>query len=264
MTLFSGVKRFLLQNFWRPAQGKAADYNIFNTSIYAALFALGAAYIGYPLLKKLDISLDREFFLSITPYILLGSVLRVLEDLKIVDSFLMVTPFIYFWMFGFTAAVLAASRYAYGDDYHRVFGSLGLVLLVPTLLLYNVSTFVPLLQAFAIFAAVSGLFYLVVKKFRPELAVYSFLIPVIAHYWDASTSFIALSYGAYEKHVLAQFFVNSLGPAGMFVMKTLIIVPATYYIMEDVEGERKRYYLFLVALLGIALGTRNIISLITV
>lgn len=263
MSVFSGVKRFLLENFWYPAQGEAAGYNIFNTSVYAMLFALGAAYIGYPLLKRLDIGLDREFFLSITPYIFLGSTIRVLEDLRIVDSFLLVTPFIYVWMFLFTVSLLAVSRYLYGEDYFRPFGTTGLMALLPVLLLYDITAWMPLVQTAGLFLAASVTLYLVTKKFRPRLANYSFLVPIAAHYWDASTSVVALSYGATEKHVLAQFFIDNLGPSGMFVMKTLIIIPATYYIVEETEGERKRYYLFLVALLGIALGTRNILSLIS-
>ncbi len=263
MSVFSGVKRFLLENLWYPVQGKAAGYNIFNTSLYALLFAVGAAYIGYPLLKKLDIRLDREFFISVTPYILLGSSIRVLEDLQIVDTFLLVTPFIYVWMFLLTAAVLAATRHFYGEEYHRVFGGAGLVMLLPVLMLYNSVTWMPLVQVLGLFLVSAGALYTITKELRPELATYSFLVPVAAHYWDASTSFVALSHGASEKHVLAQFFVNNLGPGGMFVMKTLLIVPVTYYIVDEFEGERKRYYLLLVALLGIALGTRNILSLIT-
>jgi uncharacterized membrane protein len=52
------------------------------------------------------------------------------------------------------------------------------------------------------------------------------------------------------------------GPEGMFLMKTLIIIPAVYYINREIEGEEKNYYLFLVALLGLALGTRNILSFV--
>lgn len=263
MGIYSAVKSFVVEKFWLPATGKAADYNIFNTSAYAIGFAVAAAYIGFPLLKKLDVELNREFFLSITPFILLGGALRVLEDRAIVDSFLLVTPFIYLWIFLFTAVLLASTRYLFEDDYYRYFGGIGALGFIAILSLYQVSNWSAIPLTFGVFILVAGAGYLALKQLKPELAKYSFTIPVAAHYWDASTTVTVLSYGGSEKHVLAQFFVDLFGPAGMFVMKTLVIVPAVYYIREDIEGERKQYYLFLIALLGLALGTRNFLSLIT-
>ncbi|MFB6190257.1 MAG: DUF63 family protein, partial [Candidatus Nanohaloarchaea archaeon] len=108
MAVFSAIKSFVVNKFWQPAIGKAADYNVFNTSAYALGFAAAAAYIGFPALKKLGVKLDRQFFLSVTPYILMGSAVRVVEDRMIVDSFLLVTPFIYFVMFFLTLGTLAA------------------------------------------------------------------------------------------------------------------------------------------------------------
>lgn len=268
MAVVSGVKSFLLEKFWLPLTGSGADYNVFNTSVYAAGFALAAAYLGYPLLDRLDVSLDRDFFLSISPYVFLGGAARVLEDLGLVDSVLLVTPFIYAVMFAVTVALLFVSlkqEKLTGVEYHRVFGGLGLLVLLPLVALYlsSVASFSPLISVAVIFSLVTGAGYLAVKRFRPSLAGYGFTVPVAAHYWDATTSFVALGYGAAEKHVLASWFVSTFGPAGMFVMKTLVIVPATYYIYSsDLEQQEKHYYLFLVALLGLALGTRNLLSLL--
>ncbi|MFQ3275124.1 MAG: putative membrane protein, partial [Candidatus Nanohaloarchaea archaeon] len=67
-----------------------------------------------------------------------------------------------------------------------------------------------------------------------------------------------------EKHVLARLFIDIFGSlGGMFLMKTIIIVPAVYYIIQNVDGDEKMYYLFLISVLGFAIGTRNILSFIT-
>lgn len=264
MGIFSAVKSFVLEKFWQPATGEAASYNLFNTSFYAAGFAIAAAYIGLPALKKLEVSLDRRFFLSVTPFILMGSAIRVLEDRALVDSFLLVTPFIYVLMFFTTAGILAVTRKRYGERYHRMFGAVGLAGFLLTAGLYGFSNWVAIAVTLAVFLLSTGSGYLLLKLSRPELAGYGFGIPVAAHYWDASSSVVALLYGGSEKHLLAQFFVDTMGLPGMFVMKTLVVVPAVYYLYTETEGEKRKYYLFLVALLGLALGTRNLLSIASI
>lgn len=263
MGVTSAIKNFVIENFWLPVTGRAGGYNIFNTTFYATGFALAAAYIGFPLLKRLDLDLDKRFFIGITPYIFFGGALRVLEDRAIVDSVLFVTPFIYFLMFFLTIGLLGASIYLFNKRYYRYFGATGVLLFVATVSFYGFSNLIALPLVLAIFGSTIGFGYIGLRQFRPDLLTYSFTLPVAAHYWDASTTVTALSFGAEEKHVLASFFVDIMGPAGMFAMKTLIIVPAVYYIDQETEGEKKRYYLFLIALLGAALGTRNILSVMS-
>ncbi|MFB6292168.1 MAG: DUF63 family protein [Candidatus Nanohaloarchaea archaeon] len=265
MSIVSVVKRFLLENFWYPATGRAGDYNIFNTTVYAGLFAVAAAYLGFPFLKKLDIDIDRRFFIGIAPYVLLGGAVRGLEDMQLVETFLLVTPFIYFTMFFFTASVLVVAKKAEersGIEYHKPFAAVGSLALVSFLSLYELNNLAGFVSVVSVYSAVLGLGYFVLKYGLPQLSLYGFGIPVAAHFWDATTSAVAISYGASEKHVLASYFVETMGPAGMFVMKGLVIIPVVYYIVQNMEGEEKKYYLFLIALLGFALGTRNFLSML--
>jgi uncharacterized membrane protein len=263
MGIFSAVKSFVLEKFWAPATGQGASYNIFNTSLYAVGFAAAAAYLGFPALKKMEVEVDRRFFMGITPYILLGAAIRVLEDRALVESVLLVTPFIYFLMFFVTVGLLAATRKFWGEDYHRPLAAIGSAGFLATVSLYAFSNLAALPLTLTVFAVTTGVGYLAVKQFRPELAVPAFVLPVAAHYWDAASSVVALFHGGAEKHVLAQFFVDTMGLPGMFVMKTLVIVPVVYLLDRDMEGERRLYYLFLVALLGLALGTRNLLSVMS-
>ncbi len=264
MGIFSAVKSFVVENFWHPATGIAGPYNVFNTSVYAVLFAVAAAYLGYPLLNKLGVALDRRFFIGITPFVFLGGATRVLHDRAVIDSVLLVTPFIYIIMFFLTVSLLFASLYLFGDDYYRPLAGAGSALLLAVLSLYSYSNLGALALTLGILSTVLVTGYFLLKHTRPDLLTYSFGIPVVAHYWDASTTIVALRFGATEKHVLANFFIDLMGSSGMIVMKTLVIVPAVYYIDRELEGDEKQYYLFLIALLGIALGVRNILSVMSV
>lgn len=265
--MLSGVKSFLVDKFWTPIVNESVYYNPFNTTVYALLFGIAALYIVYPLSKKLGVDFNREFFIGITPYIFLGGALRSLKDVNAINTILLETPFIYLVMFLFTVGTLFSSKkIAENQDlnYHKIFFSLGGLALLSTLSLYSFSNYGVLIYFAAAMLTWVIPFYLALKLFKPGLLTYAFAIPVGAHYFDASTTVTSLAFGGAEKHVLAQFFINAFGPAGMFIMKTLVIIPVVYYINENIEGEERNYYLFLIALLGIALGTRNLTSLLGV
>jgi len=266
MSLSSEIKSFIIEKFWLPVADESVFYNPFNTAVYSVVFALGAAYIGKPLLQRLSVPLDRKFFLSISPYIFLGGAARSLKDVGIIDTVLLETPLIYFLMFAGVVAALYGSL-KLGEltekPYHLYFGSAGLLALAANLSLYSFTGLSALAEVLLLLLATGVGTYVAVSVLKPELASYGFVVPVVAHWFDASTSYVALMNGAAEKHVLARFFTDLFGPSGIFFVKLLLVVPATYYIFTELEGDEKRYYLFLIALLGIALGTRNLISTVS-
>lgn len=268
MGLSGEIKSFLLEKFWTPITDESVFYNPFNTALYSALFALAAAYIAFPALKKLEVELDRDLFTGLTPFVFLGGAVRSLKDIDALDTILLETPFIYILMFCLTFTAIYLSRELAKQsrwELHHILFATGTVLLTATLPFFSVNN----LEGLIIVAAATAVWiiglYTALKIFRPELLRPEFYVPVGAHYMDASVTAAALLFpGTAEKHVLARFFIDSLGPfKGMFLMKTLIIVPAVYYIMRDTEGDKRRYYLFLISLLGFAIATRNLLSFIT-
>jgi uncharacterized membrane protein len=265
--MLSGVKSFLVEKFWTPIVNESVYYNPFNTTVYALLFGIAALYVVYPVSKKMDVQFDRNFFIGVAPYIFLGGMARSLKDVDIVNTILLETPFIYFLMFFFTVGALFGSKKIAeyeGLEYHKIFSAIGFLTLLLILSFYTVSNFGALVYFIVIMTAWALPFYLTLKFLKPELLSYSFTLPIVAHYFDASTTVTSLAFGGVEKHVLAKFFITSFGPLGMFLMKTAVIVPVVYYINENMGGEEKNYYLFLIALLGIALGTRNLVSLLAI
>ncbi|AXG07814.1 DUF63 family protein [Haloplanus rubicundus] len=99
------------------------------------------------LLRALDLGTDRELFFSLLPFVFFGGALRVVEDVTdaaadpLIDyplNTLLISPVIYFTVFGVTLAAVVASvalaRRNVVDDYTRPLLASGVVFLVATLL----------------------------------------------------------------------------------------------------------------------------------
>lgn len=259
------VKNFLLEKFWVPIVNESVYYNPYNTFVYALLFGLLTVYVIYPAIKKMDIEIDRRFFIGFLPFMVFGGAVRALKDIGTVDSILLVSPIIYLMLFGLGLGSLALAREIErrkGISYHKILSGISLLLLAVTLSFYSIKNFEALvLEAFLIMLwSASG--FLALKIFRPDLLRFEFTAPVAAHYLDASSTFTALSYGANEKHVLGRAFIDIFGPSGMFIMKTLVIVPVSYYLITEFEGEEKMFYIFLITMLGLGIATRNTLQTI--
>jgi len=98
--------KFLFRYYWAPIEADAVGhpiggitdaYNVVDTTTYGIV--LGLALFGiYRYLKKLDIRPGVDMFFASIPYILLGGVLRVLEDAGMFTGkaiYLFISPIIY-------------------------------------------------------------------------------------------------------------------------------------------------------------------------
>ncbi len=265
--MLAGIKRFLYEYYWLPIIDESVYYNPVNTITYALLFAALTIYFIPWFFEKLDLEFDRDLVTALTPYIFLGGVTRSLKDGGYVDTILLETPIIYILLIGFALSMLTVGKKIEENfedlRYSYITGAAAVMVIFLELFLMNYSTLSGL-SWFTIITTLSlGIVYAILKAIKSEMNRTTDLIPIYAHFWDASSTFVVLNYGGAEKHVLADYFIQLMGPKGMFIMKGLVIFPAVLYINKEFEGEERNYYLFLIALLGFALGTRNILSLIT-
>lgn len=239
--------------FWEPLL--AGTYNSYNTVLYAILFGALALYVVYPGVKKLGLEFDREFFMAVAPYVFLAGVIGALGSNWGMYS----PPMVFSAVLAGLGAILVLSKQLEnrtGIGYYMpvMFAGLALLGVALTRFSFNpgiLDVFLPVTFAWAVVG------YAVLKTFQPNLLRLEFVLPVAAHYLDASTTVAVLSMGGTENQVLAGYFVSMLGPYGIFVLKTLVIVPLVYYIEKSFRGEEKNYYLFLIAALGFAIATRN-------
>lgn len=260
------IKRFLYEYFWLPIIDESVYYNPVNTVTYAVLFGLLTIYFIPWFLEKMELKFDVKLATALTPYIFLGGVTRSLKDGNYIDTILLETPIIYILLISFALSVLYLSRKLESRtslEYQQITAATGIASIAILLTVFNYT----LLSGLSWFLIVAGLcfagVYIVLRLLKNDFNWYSEFLPIYAHFWDAASTYVVLNYGGTEKHVLADYFIQLLGPKGMFLMKGMVIFPAVLYINREFEGEERNYYLFLIALLGFALGTRNILSLIT-
>jgi len=271
---------FFQQYFVEPivSQG-VAGYNVYNTTVYAILFAL-AAFATWKILKALRIKIDRSFAIGILPFILVGGVLRVVRDARIVESPLLVTPLIYFVVFAVAIAMLLVSvglERALKTSYHKVWCSLGLVVLVLSIASL-VSLGVQNWNAVAIITVLSIVWaaaIFVIYKLRnkiPLLTVFTKENSALlwAHMFDASTTFTALQFfatnGYYEQHVVSGAVIDTFGPVAQFALKLIVLIPVLWLLDRELarkqDAQLRGFIKIAILILGLALGARNGIRLV--
>jgi uncharacterized membrane protein len=264
-------------------------YNIVNTLTYALILVV-AVFLVYKLLQKMNIKIDRNFFVAVVPFIILGGLLRAVEDLVehgggwkpgflILESatgvgrnILFITPLIYFVIFGLAIAALgialALQKYK-KIEYYKSWLVLGLIFCIIPLLFISRIDYNAVVMIAGITAA-WALLFLGIKKLWKKEKVQKFLsreniIIMTAHMFDATTTFVSIQFYPYwEQHVVAGFFISALGPAAMFLLKLPVVIAALYVIDSELKDDvqKNTFLKMAVLVLGLGPGVRNCLRLI--
>lgn len=260
------------------------SYNPVDTVTYAIL--LGISLFGVlKLLDKLDVKIDTRFIIAVTPYVLAGSSLRVLEDSNVFAPplrYLFVTPLIYFFVFTVTISLLALAisleRKGNIKDYHAFFGYAGVVWTViniaALLSVGEVKNPVPAAAILALGIIATSVVYFISLRLNFTLLTNKLNISLLfAHLLDASSTFVGMDWlGYYEKHVAPTFFINLAGnyiahpSLVMYPLKLLVFIPVLYMLdcKFDTEKEKKLIALMKLAILvlGLSPATRNTLRIL--
>jgi uncharacterized membrane protein len=265
-------------------------YNIVNTITYAIILAV-AVFAVYRILKKLKIDIDKKFFFSLLPFILLGGILRSVEDLiehnggwqpgifvlesstGIGRNTLLITPLMYFFIFAlaFSSLMLAIIiQRKFKIEYYKSWLAVGTAMCIFSLTYIGVKEFFAL-WAIALITLSWALIFLAIKaiaKHRKIERLDKFLsrenmIIIMAHMFDATTTFVSIQYYPYwEQHVVAGFFIGMFGPWVMFLLKLPVILAALYVIDNETDGQKNIFIKIAVLMLGLGPGVRNGLRLI--
>lgn len=254
------------------------EYNIFNTLTYGALLALSLFFI-YKLLKKLALKIDKNFFIALLPFIILGSVLRVLEDMRFFSlpfAYLFISPIIYIFVGMIVIGIVVFSAFINKKFVNSILFITGIILLaiatIPCFLTYwrypDALVIIPCLSAlatvcvFLIFRALS------VKI--PTLKTYlsfSSLALFGAHFLDASATYAGIDFYHYgEKHPLPIAAIGIFGSAWiMYVLKFIVVFLVIYLLdikYKSLLNENARWLVKIcVFILGIAPGIRDMLRI---
>ncbi len=260
------------------------SYNPVDTLTYAIL--LGISIFGVlRFLEKLNIEIDSRFIASVTPYILAGSALRVLEDSNVFTPplrYLFVTPIIYFFIFAITIIILSLAVFLEKKgkikDYHMFFGYAGIIWtllnLAALLAVGEVKNPIPAAVIFILGALSTYAVYFIAGRLNFALLTNKLNILILfTHLLDASSTFIGIDWlGYYEKHVAPTFFIELAGnftehPAVvMYPLKLLVFIPVLYLLDYKFDSKKERKLISLMKLtilvLGLSPATRNTLRIL--
>lgn len=236
-----------------------AGYNVFNTITYVVL-ALAVFYGIYRLFDRLEIQFDLETVLYTVPYVVLGGLVRFLQDAALIPypySILAITPLIYIMVaLTYLISMLAAYRID-RDKLDKYIGVSGILFLAPVLALtvlrsYELGIdllFVAYSLLISVAMTVPLYLYLRSKDLKPNM----YGLAGFSQFFEGSVSMLSVMQGAEQKQLLAQLSTDIFGPSGILLVK-VAIVSAAIYVLKDLEDVRTEAMVVL-ALLSVGLGT---------
>ncbi len=277
------IREFIYKYYIDPVRYDQ-PYNIVETLTFALILII-ALFLLARWLDRAGVKVDRRFVLATIPFVVFGGVLRVVEDSGVITSdlrFLVVTPLIYFVIFGICALTLVVSRElevrGHIRDYVPWYAGTGAVCAAAAFLVLVVigvgrGVFsLPVAGVILVLAALStiavlGMMQILLKWGYAADPLYRIL--VFGHMLDAS----ATSYGIdihplhyMEQHVVGGTLIAATGTAfSMFPLKLLVLFPAVY-ILERFrnEGSSQLWHLIVLAMIvvGLAPGIRDMMRMV--
>lgn len=272
------ISEFIYKYYIDPVK-YGEPYNVVETLTYAIILVL-CVYLLYrwmsqsSWLSDIGLTIDGPFVLATLPYVILGGVLRVIQDTGMITGdlqFLIVTPPIYFVLFFFTIGMIFLARFLKLQGLIKNFnafyagaGCVAVVIVTLVLAAWGIAhtridlfvlCIIPLMAITA--TAVIWAFIRYVLKWT-YVTDPLYLVLIFGHMLDAS----ATSYGIdlhpsvhyIEQHVVGSSLINMTGTAFvMFPLKLVVLFPAIY-IMQLYRKEANPAFWHLVLLAMIVVG----------
>ncbi|MDD1723696.1 MAG: DUF63 family protein [Methanospirillum sp.] len=277
------IREFIYKYYIDPIR-YGQPYTLVDTLTYALILIL-CVWLIYRWLVSYKIAIDRNFVFALLPWIVLGGLLRVVEDTGIITSDLHVlftTPLIFFLILAIALPALIVTNYlevrAVIPSFRTAFGACGGILAVVTLAFLVwfglTNAHLDLLVAAAILGMASvttAVLYLIIRYlFRWEyLKDRLYQILIFGHMLDASaTSFgIDLHPVMYnEQHVVGSALIELTGTAFvMFPLKLIVLIPGIYILeLYRRDGASGIWYLIVLAMImvGMAPGIRDMMRMV--
>jgi len=284
------ISEFIYKYYIDPIR-YGQPYNVVDTLTYALILVLGV-YIFYRwfmrsrYLNRIRLTIDTPIILATLPYVVLGGLLRVVQDTGMITGniqFLLVTPLIYFVLFFFTLGMIFLSRYLQAQGYIKNFlsayafaGTMSVVTVALILAAWGITRtqidltvlFVIPLMAVAATAILWAFMRYVLSWKYVNHPLYITLL--FSHMLDAS----ATSYGIdmhpalryVEQHVVGSNLIAWTHTAFvMFPLKLVVLFPAIYVLeMYRPEADPDFWHLVLLAMIvvGLAPGIRDMTRMV--
>ncbi len=240
-------------------------YNPVNTLTWAIILVL-AVILVYRTLRKYNVKFDEKFVAGNTPFVILGSSVRVVEDAGFLQppiSYLFMTPLIYILIFSIAYPTLVLSLKFRRENYWIHYGSLGLVLSAATLVILfsNLDVInwwvLPASLGFALLFTL--VYHFITARYFERMCNPLSKAIFFSHMVDGWATFLGIQYlGYWELHVLPRYFISTFGPWVMVPLKLVFFV-AIIYLLDTMEEDEdlKNFIKFVLIVLGLAPGLRD-------
>lgn len=231
-------------------------YNFVNTLTYALLVVL-ATYLTFKFLEKVKVKINRNFVVSIMILVVLGTMVRLLEEAGISTSYFLVTPMIWIETFAFVFGLFLVSKFIekkFKIHYYKTLSAVGLFLIfIPlTLVLSKLTQFTGMIISLALLLPFALVFYFVKWKIENKLVS-------MAHIFDATATFTAIQFFDFtELHVVSRLLIGAFSPVAFIIVKVFVVVGIL--ILIDKYSEDKEFNNFLklvITIIGLAPAIRD-------
>ncbi len=286
----------------------APGYNLYNTIVYTLLGILGILIVGKIIVllnhkgserwgkdNFIPIRMDNQFFISVLPYIFIGSSLRALQDVakqgKILPQYeifgdrLFVTPGVYIVtilltiVFGVISIFISQEylqEHKHFSNWRKIFVLLGIIIEFLLIL-----PFIPLILEdqtnliggiiiilgtilFGFLFSYSGSLYS--QKFLSENPIrFDEKLTVITQMYDAIGTVISIEFFAYQEksYLPSILFQSPIGSWSFLIVKLIFVLFFLWAVRGFENRNLEKWLLWVVFLLGLATGTRDFLRLIT-
>jgi len=269
------IAQFFYESFARRIV-EQGQYGIVEYIVYGAIVLFLCFFLIYPVLNKRGIKFDYKFLLALLPFILFGSVFRVLEDMHVIArsanpfeiAYYFVTPGIYLMVAAFTLIALGISMLISkktGKDFLKIWAAIGLIPSVPIAVfeIINFQAALGVLMVIALVAVISMAAILLFKKLGRELLKSNLNKAVmVSQALDGCATFVAIQFfNCGEQHPVSGFFLDFF-PFSFVIVKIALVLLIMYYVDKEIENPNLRSFIkIIVAILGFATGTRDLFTL---
>jgi uncharacterized membrane protein len=284
------ISEFIYKYYIDPVK-YGEPYNVVETLTYA-LFLVLAVYLLYrwmsrsKWLSNIGFKIDASFILATLPYVVLGGVLRVIQDAGMITGdlqFLIVTPPIYFVLFFFTIGMIFLALYLQVQGliknfltFYALAGCMAVLVVVLILAAWGINhTHIDLFV----------LWIIPLMAITTTVLVWAFMRYVLRWHYVTDPLYLTLIFGQLldasatsygidmhptvqyiEQHVVGSGLINLTGTAFiMFPLKLVVLFPAIYIMqLYRKEANPAFWHLVLLAMIvvGLAPGIRDMTRMV--
>ncbi|MFA5331396.1 MAG: DUF63 family protein [Methanoregula sp.] len=284
------ISKFIYKYYIDPVKYNQ-PYNIVETITYAIFLIIGV-YLLYrwfsdsKWLSERGIKLDSGFILATLPYVVLGGVLRVVQDAGMITGdwqFLIVTPPIYFVLFFFVIAMIFVGGTLVKNgivknflSFYAFAGCLAVFVVALILIAWGsahthidlfILGIIPLMAITATVLVWACMRYVLKWEYVNDPL---FLVLIFGQMLDASATSYGLTFHPavkyIEQHVVGSNLIDLTGTAFvMYPLKLVVLFPAIYIMqLYRKEANPAFWHLVLLAMIvvGLAPGIRDMIRMV--